>query len=75
MNESNFDKYLNLGKNIAYYRRVADYSQMEFAELLGINRTHMGNIELARAGVSLDVLFKASEVLKVPIQKFFDVRD
>ena len=75
MNKNYFKKYENLGKNIAYHRRVADYTQQELAELLDIDRTHLANIELARSGVSLDVLFKIEEVLKVPFHKFFENRD
>ena len=75
MDKSQFEKYKNLGRNIAYYRKLRDYTQLEFSEVLNIDRTHMGNIELARSGVSLDVLFRISDVLEVPVPKFFEVRD
>ena len=50
-------KYELLGLNVAYYRRRNKLTQEQLAELVGIDRTHMGNIELARSGASLDVIF------------------
>jgi len=70
-----FEKYRKLGLNVAYYRNANGYTQLQLAELLDIDRTHMGNIELARSGVSLDVLFRMSDLLDVPIHKFFEFRD
>ena len=70
-----YKKYISLGHNIAYYRRVAEYTQMEIAELIDVDITTIGNIERAKSGVSVDVLFKLSEVLKVPVSKFFENRD
>lgn len=40
-----------------------------------IDRAHMGNNELVRAGVSLDILFRLSDVSRVPDQKFFEFRE
>lgn len=75
MDKKQSEKYRKLGLNIAYYRKDSKYTQQELAELLNIDRTHMGNIELARAGVSLDVLFNLSDILQVPVSKFFEFRD
>lgn len=68
-------KYRKLGLNIAYYRKERGYTQLQLSELLDIDRTHMGNIELARSGVSLDILFRMSDLLEVPIHQFFEFRD
>jgi hypothetical protein len=35
----------------------------------------MQRIEAATAGVSLDVIFRLSDVLQVPVHKFFEFRD
>jgi len=70
-----YKKYIKVGLNISYYRKLSGYTQLELAEKLDISNTHMGNIELARAGVSLDVLFKISETLNVPANKFLEDRD
>ena len=69
------DKYRKLGLNVAYYRKARGYTQLKLAELLDIDRSHMGNIELATSGVSLDVIFRISDVLDVPVDKLFEFRD
>lgn len=69
------EKYRKLGLNISYYRKDKGYTQLELSELLDIDRTHMQKIETANAGVSLDVLFRLSDLLKVPVCKFFEFRD
>jgi len=70
-----YEKYIKLGLNIAYYRKYNGYTQLELSELLDIDRSHMQKIETANAGVSLDVIFKLSDVLNVPVHKFFEFRD
>ena len=73
--KKHIEKYKKLGLNISYYRKAKGYTQLQLSELLNIDRTHMGNIELANSGVSLDVLFRISDLLEVPTYKFFDFRD
>jgi len=75
MDINQLDKYRKLGLNIAYYRKLQGYTQMEFAEAVDIDRTHMGSIERADWGVSLDVIFKIADVLKIPVHKLFEFRD
>lgn len=72
VNREYWEQYQNLGMNVAYYRKLRGYTQWQLAELLDIDRTHVSNIELASAGVSLDVLFHLANVLKIPISKFFE---
>jgi len=67
-------QYKNLGLNISFYRKSRGYTQMELAELLNIDRSHMSAIELATVGVSLDVIFKFCEVLDVSPKDLFDFR-
>ena len=68
-------KYELLGLNVAYYRRRNKLTQEQLAELVGIDRTHMGNIELARSGASLDVIFQIADALEIPVYKLFEFRD
>ena len=75
MDKEQHEKYRKLGLNIAYYRKDKGYTQLLLAEHLDIDRTHIQKIETANAGVSLDVLFKLSDLLKVPVYKFFEFRD
>jgi len=69
------EQYIKLGLNIAYYRKLRGYTQEQLAEKLGIDRTHVGRIETANVGASLDVLFALAEILEVPVNKFFEFRD
>ena len=75
MDMNQFGKYKKLGLNIAYYRKDRGYTQMKLAELLDIDRAHMQRIETANVGVSLDVLFRLSDLIDVPVYKFFEFRD
>lgn len=68
-------QYKQLGLNISYYRKSRGYTQLQLAELLNIDRSHMSAIELATVGVSMDVLFRLCEVLKVSPKALFDFRE
>ena len=57
MKSGHIEMYKNLGLNIAYYRKKNGFSQIQFAEKIGISRTHMNRIENAECAVSLDVIF------------------
>lgn len=59
------EKYRKLGQNIAYYRKDRGYTQMQLAELLDIDRSHMSAIEIANRGVSLDLIFKICDILNL----------
>lgn len=72
----NSDKYIELGYNIAYYRKHCGYTQEKLAELVGISRQHLGAIEapnLVRP-MSLDLLFNISTVLEVNITELLTFR-
>ena len=68
------ESYRKLGLNIAFYRKDRGFTQMQLAELLDIDRSHMSAIELATVGVSLDVIFKLCNVLHVAPKDLFDFR-
>lgn len=69
------DKYEKLGLNIAYYRKSRNYTQLELCELLDIDRSYISKIELGNVGVSLDIIFRLSDLLKVPVSQFFEFRE
>ena len=61
----NRDKFIELGYNIAYYRKHAGLTQEQLAERVGISRQHLGAIEapnLVRP-ISLELLFNIADVL------------
>lgn len=69
------DKYINLGFNIAYYRKLNKYTQMKLSELLDVDRSYISKIELGRVGVSLDIVFRLSDLFEIPAYKLFYFRD
>ena len=68
-------KYIRLGLNIAFYRKLRNISQAQLAELADISRTHMSRIETADCAVSLDVVFTICDILNVPPAVLFDFKD
>lgn len=78
--ESAFDnsqKYIEIGYNIAYYRKHAGLTQEQLAERVGISRQHLGAIEAPRLcrPISLELLFNLAEVLGVEAYKLLLFRD
>lgn len=75
MQERFRSKYQLLGIKIAYYRKRKGYTQEQFAELLDKSWSFVSQIEANNGkkikGISLDTLFTISEVLDVPVAKFF----
>lgn len=74
MKDKYSQQYKEIGLKIAYYRKLKGLSQMEFAEMVDISRTHLSNIEAPNVptSISLDLLFKISEVLDIDIKNFFE---
>lgn len=75
MDAAQLEKYKLLGLNVSYYRRKKGLTQEQLAEQVGKDRTHIGNLEVARSGVSLDVIFRIADALEVPVHKLFEFRD
>ncbi|MBC8533568.1 helix-turn-helix transcriptional regulator [Yeguia hominis] len=75
MDKRYHEMYKKLGLNLAYYRKSKGYTQELLAEKLDVDRTTISKIELAVSGVSLDLLFAISELLEIPVQRFFEFRD
>lgn len=75
MIKQQYDKYRQLGLNIAYYRKQRGLSQLQLAEMIDISRTHMSRIEIADCAVSLDVVFNICDALSITPGKLFDFRE
>ena len=71
------DRYIRLGLNIAYYRKLKGITQMELAEKVNASRTHISNIVAPNmpVSVSLDKLFDIADVLDVSVDKLFNFKD
>ena len=73
----NSRKYIELGYNIAYYRKHKGLTQEQLAERVGISRQHLGAIEapnLCRP-ISLDLLFNLAAELEVEAYRLLMFRD
>ncbi len=68
------NEYKLLGLNIAYYRKLRGYTQLEFAELLDIDRSHLSGMEIGKNAPSLDLVFKICKTLKITEKELFDFR-
>lgn len=68
------EKYITLGLKIAYYRKKAGYTQESFAELIDKSVNFVGQVEGTGTvrGISLETLFKISQVLKVSPSKLLE---
>ena len=75
MKEEYREQYRKFGLNVVYYRKKLRVTQLELAELLYIQRSHISAIELGNVGVSFDVIFKMCEVLDIKPKDLFDFRD
>ena len=72
--EKHLEKYKQLSLNISYYRKKKGLNQIEFAEKIGVSRTHYSKIEAPNVlnPFSLNVLFDIAEALDVEPVKLFE---
>ena len=70
--------YSIIGKNIRYFRKlyslnVEDMTQEKLAEIANVSTSLIGNLESKKTyqGISIYNFYKISEILDVPIEKFF----
>lgn len=71
------EKYIRLGLNIAYHRKLKGMTQLDLAEAVDISRTHISNIEAPNVptSVSLETLFDIADALEVPVDVLFRFED
>ncbi len=66
--------YEKFGLNVVYYRKRMKLTQLQLAELIDVDRSHISAIELGNVGVSFDVIFKLCDELRVTPKELFDFR-
>ncbi len=67
------DRYRRIGENIAEYRFLKGYTQVQLAEKIGVTANYLSQIECGRRKkYSLHVLVMLSEVLEIPLSAFCD---
>ncbi len=69
------EQYKKFGLNVVYYRKMHALTQLQLAEFLDIDRSHISAIELGKVGASFDLIFKMCEVLRIKPKELFDFRD
>lgn len=71
------DRLIQIGLNIAFYRKMKGLTQLEPAEKVGISRTHMSNIEAPNmeTSPSLETLLDIADFLGVEPVKLLEFRD
>lgn len=62
----------NLGKNLKRYRKDANLTQEQLAELVGIHPTYVGKLEIGKSNPSTKMLFRISRALKITLSDIFD---
>lgn len=67
------DRYRRIGENIAEYRFMKGYTQVQLAEKIGVTANYLSQIECGRRKkYSLHVLVMLSEALEIPLSAFCD---
>lgn len=72
----NLNRLAILGLNIAYYRKLNNYTQEELADIVGISRVHLSKVEAINLDytVSLITLFDIADALEVEPAKLLEKR-
>ena len=72
----NRDRYISLGLNISYYRKLQGMNQLQLAEKAGISRSYLSAVEAPNmiTNVSLEVLFNISKALGVTPAQLLELR-
>ena len=73
MTQKHAQEFKKIGLNIAYFRKLKGFSQLQLAETVGISRTHMSNIEAPNmpTSISLETLMDIADALEIPVQSLF----
>ena len=64
--------YCVIGKNIRKYRNINNLSQEKLSEMLNVNSKFIGHVERVERYISLKKLIEISEILNIPMTKFFE---
>ncbi len=72
----NVHRYVEIGLNIAYFRKLRNLSQEELAEKTGISRSHLSAIEAPNIvkALSLELLFDLADTLQIDPYKLLEFR-
>lgn len=63
------------GTNLRKYRTEKGYSQAKFAELCGLHRTYISDIECFQRNISLENVQKIADALEIAAYTLFILED
>jgi transcriptional regulator with XRE-family HTH domain len=69
--DCNMDVKAEYGKKVREIRKKEGVSQESLADLAGLDRTYISDIENGKRNVSIETIFKITEALKTPVVEFF----
>jgi transcriptional regulator with XRE-family HTH domain len=69
--DCSMDVKAEYGKKVKEIRKKKGVSQESLADLAGLDRTYISDIENGKRNVSLETIFKISEALKTSFIEFF----
>lgn len=77
ISNANFEKYTQLGLNIAYFRKLRGMTQEQLAEKVGISRSHLSAIEAPNVlkAFSIEMLFDIATALQVDCYKLLQFKE
>lgn len=70
-------KYREIGRKVAFYRRLRNLSQESLSEKIDKSRSYISKIEAENSEMefSLDILFDIADALKLDVAAFFNPID
>jgi len=77
ISKANEFRYIQIGLNISYYRKLQGYTQESFAEVADISRSYISAIEAPNIvrNISLESLFKIADALRIEPYKLLEFRE
>lgn len=69
------DRYIKLGLNLAYYRKLQGFTQESLAEKANISILTIARLETGTVGATLDMIFKITDAMGIEAYKLFQFRD
>lgn len=76
ISKENAIRYIQLGLNISYYRKLAGYTQEDLAEETKLSRSYISAIEAPNqiTSMSLEVLFDIAKALRIEPSQLLELR-
>jgi len=65
------DVKVEYGKKVREIRKREGVSQESLADLAGLDRTYISDIENGKRNVSIETIFKIADALETPVVEFF----